>query len=41
MPVSEEEWLEKEADFHDIFPHCLAAMNEKQIVSISLIHSGS
>lgn len=41
MPVNEQEWLEKEAEFHDIFPHCLAAMDGKHVVTLSPINSGS
>ncbi|CAK1587680.1 unnamed protein product [Parnassius mnemosyne] len=41
MPSNEQDWLEKETDFHNIFPHCVAAMDGKHIVIQSPYHSGT
>lgn len=41
MPTNEQEWLEKEADFHSVFPHCVAAMDGKHVVILAPHHSGS
>lgn len=41
LPSSQDEWLQKEADFRDRFPHCLGALDGKHVVVISPAHSGS
>lgn len=41
MPENELQWLQKEADFHRIFPHCLGAIDGKHVVILSPFHSGS
>lgn len=38
---NEQEWLQKESDFGDTFPHYLAAIVGKHFVMVSPIHSGS
>ena len=41
LPENENEWLQKETDFRDTFPHCLGAIDGKHVVMMSPIHSGS
>lgn len=41
MPANEEEWLQKEASFRDIFPHCIGSIDGKHIQILSPIHSGT
>lgn len=41
MPTNEQEWLEKEDDFHYVFPHCVAAIDGKHIVILAPHHSGT
>ncbi|CAH2108869.1 unnamed protein product [Euphydryas editha] len=41
LPENENEWLQKESNFADIFPHCLGAIDGKHVVMVSPIHSGS
>ncbi|CAH2012849.1 unnamed protein product [Acanthoscelides obtectus] len=41
MPSNEEEWLQKETEFHDIFPHCIGSIDGKHVQILSPIHSGT
>lgn len=41
IPENEQEWLQKEAEFHDIFPHCLGAIDGKHVVILAPHHSGT
>ncbi|RVE54881.1 hypothetical protein evm_000248 [Chilo suppressalis] len=41
LPANEQEWLQKEADFRDIFPHCIGSIDGKHVVILSPNHSGT
>ncbi|CAK1597687.1 unnamed protein product [Parnassius mnemosyne] len=41
LPENENEWLQKESEFKDTFPHCLGAIDGKHVAMVSQIHSGS
>lgn len=38
MPANEQEWLQKEVDFHDIFPRCIGSIDGKHVAILSPTH---